>query len=65
MNPRTLWTPNGDDSAMSSARDTMEGMVECYHPADRPAKWRELAKFATEQAKATQELNDTNGVPDR
>lgn len=59
------WMNAADPDALDEARDTMEGMVESYHPADRPSKWRDLAEYAARRAKEVQDDNERRGVPER
>jgi hypothetical protein len=59
------WAHPGDPEGMNEARETMDAMVEGYHPKYRPAKWRELAKYAERRAAEVHEHNEQFGVPDQ
>lgn len=59
------WHSAADPSPVNEARETMDAMVGCHHPADRPAKWRELVEYAARRAKEAQTDNEQHGVPER
>jgi hypothetical protein len=61
----TKWTPAGDEVPMSEARETMDAMVESYHPTTQVWKWRELADYAAARAKEVQRRNEQQGVPEQ
>lgn len=59
------WRDAADPEPSREAREMMQAMVGCHHPADRPAKWRELAEYAARRAKEVQADNEQHGVPER